>query len=92
MEASERKQLEDSVHSAAIDLDFDSRKLLVGDDSWEITEFDAKVYMSLQNLERDTETLKRMHNLLLKIKALETSDNPDREAEVKKLGEEFYSL
>lgn len=92
-ESAERDAVIASVLAAVRSLDKETIAMIVGNDEWEMNEFDAKIEVRLTHGEpRSLEALNQMLSLITQIKDLETSDVPDKSERIKKLGEEFNDL
>ncbi len=80
-----------SISSIANTLDLDTIALLVGDDDWEIAEFEPKLHMSLINPKYPVkpEDLQKTLDLLTEIKRVELSDDPMKKKKLTQLAKEF---
>jgi len=84
----------ESILRVVRELDNAAIALIVGDDDWEINEFDAKIEVRLgqSNTERNLEVLTKMLSLITQIRDIAASEDSNKEERIKQLGEEFNSL
>lgn len=91
----ERKEFQEKyvmpIMEVARELDSEAIKLMVGDDDWEIHEFDAKLEVE-SNKRADGEALTKMLEALRQMVNLQENENPSNKEKMQELADEFNGL